>query len=185
MVVLFIFLVPLLTGLLAFLLKNDKTVRGWALASSIITLAIAICAIKIPTAPGQLEYSAKWMGTLGSTFSLKLDGLSQLLVLLTAIAFPVIFFSTWKSQYRKSYNFFGLMLLSQAGLMGVFTATDALTFYFFWELALIPVYFLCSGWGGEKRIAATFKFFIYTFAGSVLLLICLIWLYFQTPNHSF
>jgi NADH-quinone oxidoreductase subunit M len=77
------------------------------------------------------------------------------------------------------------MLLTQAGLMGVFTASDALLFYFFWELALIPMYFLCSGWGGERRIPVTFKFFIYTFTGSVLMLIGLVYLYFQTPDRSF
>ena len=69
------------------------------------------------------------------------------------------------------------MLLSQAGLMGVFLAMDALLFYFFWELALIPVYFLCSQWGGEKRIAVTFKFFIYTFVGSLLMLIGILYVY--------
>ena len=77
------------------------------------------------------------------------------------------------------------MLLAQARIMGVFSATDALVFYFFWELALIPVYFLCSGWGGERRIAVTFKFFIYTFLGSLLMLIGLVYLYFQTPDGSF
>jgi NADH-quinone oxidoreductase subunit M len=77
------------------------------------------------------------------------------------------------------------MLLSQAGLMGVFLAMDALLFYFFWELALIPVYFLCSIWGGEKRIQATFKFFIYTFVGSLLMLVGIIWLYTHTADHSF
>ena len=77
------------------------------------------------------------------------------------------------------------MLLTQAGLLGVFTATDALLFYFFWELALVPVYFLCSGWGGERRIAVTFKFFVYTFTGSVLMLIGLLYLYSLTPDHSF
>jgi NADH-quinone oxidoreductase subunit M len=69
--------------------------------------------------------------------------------------------------------------------MGVFVAMDALLFYFFWELALIPVYFICSQWGGEKRIAATFKFFIYTFTGSLLMLIGIIWIYFHTRDHSF
>ena len=77
------------------------------------------------------------------------------------------------------------MLLSEAGLMGVFTAADGLLFYFFWELALIPAYFLCSMWGGENRIAVTFKFFIYTFIGSLMMLIGIIWLYTQTPEHSF
>jgi NADH-quinone oxidoreductase subunit M len=76
------------------------------------------------------------------------------------------------------------MLLSQAGLMGVFLAKDALLFYFFWELALIPAYFLCSIWGGERRIPVTFKFFIYTFVGSLLMLVGLIYLYFQA-NQSF
>jgi NADH-quinone oxidoreductase subunit M len=70
-------------------------------------------------------------------------------------------------------------------MIGVFVAIDALLFYFFWELALIPVYFLCSGWGGERKIQAAFKFFIYTFAGSVLMLIGLLYLYFQTPDRSF
>ncbi|HEX2534793.1 MAG TPA: NADH-quinone oxidoreductase subunit M, partial [Chitinophagaceae bacterium] len=85
----------------------------------------------------------------------------------------------------KPNNFFGLLLLTAAGLMGVFTAQDALLFYFFWELALIPVYFLCSGWGGERRIPVTFKFFIYTFTASVLMLVGLLYLYFKTPDHSF
>src|SRR5438045_3420874 len=77
------------------------------------------------------------------------------------------------------------MLLSQAGLMGVFLAMDALLFYFFWELALIPVYFLSSIWGADRRIAATFKFFIYTFVGSLLMLIGLIYLQSLTPDRSF
>jgi NADH-quinone oxidoreductase subunit M len=77
------------------------------------------------------------------------------------------------------------MLLTQAGLMGVFLAQDALLFYFFWELALIPTYFLCSGWGGERRIPVTFKFFIYTFIGSLMMLVGIIYLYSQTPDASF
>ena len=122
---------------------------------------------------------------MGSSFSVKLDGMGQLLCLLTAIAFPLIFISTWNSVYKKANNFFALMLLSQAGLMGVFLAMDALLFYFFWELALIPVYFLCSQWGGEKRIAVTFKFFIYTFVGSLLMLIGILYVYAHTPDQSF
>src|SRR5438045_3457219 len=82
------------------------------------------------------------------------------------------------------------MLLSQAGIMVVFVAIDALTFYFFWELALIPVYFLCSKWGGERRIQATFKFFIYTFVSSLLMLTGIIYVYLHTAptptsEHSF
>src|ERR1043165_4802793 len=111
--------------------------------------------------------------------------MGQILCLLTAVAYPLIIISTWRTVYSKAYNFFGFMLLAQAGLMGVFLAMDALLFYFFWELALIPMYFLCSQWGGAKRIAVTFKFFIYTFVGSILMLIGILYLYNLTPDRSF
>jgi NADH-quinone oxidoreductase subunit M len=184
MIVLLLFLVPLIGGLLSFFLKGDKTVRNWALVVTLVALVVSVLGITIRSA-AQLNFNAEWMGSLGSSFSLKLDGLSQLLCLLTTISYPIILIATRKSEYRKSNNFFALMLLTQAGLIGVFTASDALLFYFFWELALIPMYFLCSGWGGEKRIAVTFKFFIYTFTGSVLMLVALLYLYFQTPDRSF
>src|SRR6476659_2676942 len=185
MIVLLLFLVPLIGGFLSFFLKNDKTVRTWALLTSVITLLISIAGNTIAKTPGQLHFSYSWLGSLGSSFSLQLDGLSQILCLLTAVSYPLILVSTWRSQYKKSNNFFALMLLTQAGLMGVFLATDSLLFYFFWELALVPMYFLCSGWGGERRIPVTFKFFIYTFTGSVLMLVGLLYLYSQTPDHSF
>ena len=185
MVVLLLFLVPLLGGLLSFFLKNDKGVRSWALIVSFVTLALAIAGNGFIKTESASQFSEPWLGTLNSNFALKLDGMGKLLCLLTAIAYPIIFISTWNSTYRKPNNFFGLMLLAQAGLMGVFTSMDALAFYFFWELALIPVYFLCSGWGGERRVQVTFKFFIYTFTGSVLMLIGLLLLYFKTPDHSF
>lgn len=185
MIALLLFLVPLIGGLLSFLIKNDKSVRSWALLVSFVTLALSIAGNTVAKGKEALSFNASWMGSLGSSFSLGLDGLSQMLCLLTAIAYPVILIATWKSEYKKPNNFFALMLLTQAGLMGVFTATDALLFYFFWELALIPMYFLCSGWGNEKRIPVTFKFFIYTFTASVLMLIGLVYIYFQTPDRSF
>src|SRR5205085_2361012 len=166
-------------------LKNDMAAKGSALLISLATLFLSIAANTFMKDAGQLAYSTEWMGNLVSSFSLKLDGLSQILTLLTAVAYPIILLATWRTNYKKPNNFFALMLLTQAGLMGVFTATDALLFYFFWELALIPVYFLCSGWGGEKRIAVTFKFFIYTFTGSVLMLVGLLYLYYQSPDRSF
>jgi NADH-quinone oxidoreductase subunit M len=122
---------------------------------------------------------------LGSRITLKADGMAKMLSLLTAVSFPLIFTAVFNNEYKNSASFYGLMLLSQAGLMGVFLASDALLFYFFWELALIPVYFLCSIWGGEKRIAVTFKFFVYTFIGSLLMLIGLLFMYFNTADQSF
>jgi NADH-quinone oxidoreductase subunit M len=176
--------IPLLSGLIAFLVKQEKSVKSWALLSSIVSLVISVMALTTKN-DSWLHYNLPWLPELGSSFNVGLDGMGKVLCLLTGISFPVIFIATWNNSYRKPNNFFALMLLSQAGLMGVFVAMDALLFYFFWELALIPVYFLCSQWGGERRIPVTFKFFIYTFVGSLLMLVAIIFLYFQTPDKSF
>ncbi|HEY8388934.1 MAG TPA: proton-conducting transporter membrane subunit, partial [Parasegetibacter sp.] len=185
MIPVLLILIPLLGGLATFFIKNAQVSRNWAMLCSILTLAVSLAGIFVYNQPECLKFDAPWIQLLGSRFTIALDGMGQMLCLLTALAFPLIFLATWKNNYNSAGRFFGLMLLAQAGLLGVFLAMDALLFYFFWELALIPAYFLCSTWGGEKRIAATFKFFIYTFLGSLFMLITLIYLYFQTPDASF
>ena len=177
MIALLLILVPLLSGLATFFMKKEGTARSWSLFAAIITFVIAILGVAVFNTQAHLAFRAEWMGSLGSSFSIKADAMGMMLCMLTAISFPVIFVATWNTSYKKPHNFFGLMLLAQAGLMGVFLAMDALLFYFFWELALIPVYFLCSQWGGEKRIAVTFKFFVYTFLGSLLMLVGLIYIW--------
>lgn len=178
---------PLLGAVVSFLLKKEQQVKQWAVVSSMLTLGLTVTSLFYT---GQSNYlltqvSYIWLPSLGSSFTLSLDGISWMLCLLTAISFPLIFISTSDASRSRSNAFYGLMLMSQAGLMGVFLATDALTFYFFWELALIPVYFLASMWGGERRIQAAFKFFIYTFVGSLLLLIGILYVYLKTPEQSF
>jgi len=183
---------PLLAGLATFFIRKDETAKAWALLASIITLLISLASLYYASNnvySGQ-TFGYEWLKYLGSSFSVSLDGLGRILTFLTAISFPIIFTATYKTNYKNANAFYGLMLLSQCGLMGVFVATDALLFYFFWELALIPVYFLCSRWGGEKRIQATFKFFIYTFLGSLLMLVGIIYVYLHTgptpfSHHSF
>jgi NADH-quinone oxidoreductase subunit M len=177
-------LIPLITGLVSFFLKEAGAARAWSLLASVITLAVAVTGIYFLPAEN-LSHNVPWLSELGSRFSVSMDGMGKMLCLLTAVSFPVIFTAVYKNDYKNPGAFYGLMLLAQAGLFGVFVATDALLFYFFWELALIPVYFLCSLWGGEKRIAVTFKFFVYTFVGSLLMLAGILYIYFQTPNHSF
>lgn len=186
MLTVLLILVPLLSGLVTFGLKGSA-VRVWSFISSLITLAIALmagCAFR--QNPDMLQTDYPWIMQLGAHFQTGLDGMGLMLCLLTAIAYVVVFLSAWKRDYPRPQNFYGLMLLMQAGLMGVFSAYDAFLFYVCWELVLIPAYFLCSIWGGEKRIAVTFKFFVYTFLGSLLMLIGIIYLYFKTAgNHSF
>ncbi len=179
---------PLLSGLIAFSLKNGNSAKNWAVVSACISLAIAVISLFFMDNEKYFNLnnvSYYWMPSLGSSFALKYDGMARLLVMLNAVAFPLVFLSTYRHNYKNPNSFYGLMLLTQAGLAGVFCAMDALVFYFFWELALIPVYFLSSIWGGERRIQATFKFFVYTFAGSLLLLIGIIYVYLHTPGQSF
>ena len=189
--------IPLVTGVITFFIKNNTSVKAWTLYSSLATFAVSVISLYFSDIAKHSEYflynnvSYVWLPYLGSSFSVGLDGMGHLLTFLTAFTFPLIFAATYKTEYKNSSAFYGLMLLTQAGLMGVFVAIDALVFYFFWELALIPVYFICSRWGGERRIQTTFKFFIYTFAGSLLMLIGIIYVYLQTPavstfaDHSF
>lgn len=176
-------IIPILSGIITFLIKEEKNVKNWALFSSIATLVISLSTLFLMES--STSFDVAWLPMLGSRFQLQLDGMGKMLTLLTAISFPVIFAATYHNHYKKSSSFYGLMLLTQAGLMGVFSSIDLLLFYFFWELALIPVYFLCSIWGGEKRVQVTFKFFIYTFLGSLLMLVGILYVYFQTPDHSF
>jgi NADH-quinone oxidoreductase subunit M len=184
---------PLLSGVICFMIRDEKISKGWALLSSLITLGISVMSL-IFSKNGELNgytYGYQWLTSLGSSFTVAIDGVGRILTFLTAIAFPIIFAATYKNSYKNAGSYYGLMLLTQCGLMGVFLSMDALLFYFFWELALIPAYFLCSRWGGERRIQATFKFFIYTFTGSLLMLIGIISVYLQTPGtaagaeHSF
>jgi len=176
--------IPLLSGLILFAFKSDDGAKSASLVSSLATLIVSLVGLSMMRDSTSLVLNVDWMPALGSRFRIELDGMGQIVSLLTAISFPLIFIATYKNSYKNGNRFYALMLLSQAGLMGVFLAKDALLFYFFWELALIPVYFLCSIWGGEKRIAVTFKFFIYTFLGSLLMLVAIIFLYFQA-NQSF
>jgi NADH-quinone oxidoreductase subunit M len=178
---------PLLAGILCFFTKREQSAKMLALTFSLIILGISIASL-FYTGPKYATWNAVnyfYANNIGNTFFVGLDGTGRLLTLLTAIAFPVIFIATYRNSYKNSNSFYGLMLLTQAGLMGVFCSMDALLFYFFWELALIPVYFLCSKWGGEKRIQTTFKFFVYTFVGSLLMLIGIIYVYLHTPGRMF
>jgi NADH-quinone oxidoreductase subunit M len=179
--------IPLVAGLITFFLRNDKVVKAWAIVASIITLGISLVTLFYTknNALNGLSFGYEWLKYIGSSFTMGLNGMGRVLTFLTAIAFPIIFIATAKTKYKKANVFYGLMLLSQCGLMGVFCALDALLFYFFWELALVPVYFLCSRWGGEKRIQATFKFFIYTFAGSLLMLVGIIYVYQHTAGVAY
>ncbi len=178
---------PMLAGIFCFIIKSEQSAKSIALIFSLIILGISAASLFYTDSKYDTWNIVNYFypNNIGNSFYVGLDGTGRLLTFLTALAFPVIFIATYKNNYKNAASFYGLMLLTQSGLMGVFCAMDALLFYFFWELALIPVYFLCSKWGGEKRIQATFKFFVYTFTGSLLMLIGIIYVYLHTPGRVF
>jgi NADH-quinone oxidoreductase subunit M len=187
MMLLFLILWPLVTalGIYAFRPANAKVV---AFVSSIIEFAVFLSiVIQFDSREqGEWTYNVPWIPSLGIDFIVGLDGISMLLVLLTTGLVPFIILSSFKMPNQKSANFYALILLMRMALVGVFTALDGFLFYVFWEMALIPIYFICLIWGDENRVRVTFKFFVYTLAGSLFMLIALLVLYYQTPgNHSF
>ncbi len=186
MITALLILIPFLFGLLCFALPG-KSASKIAFESSILTFIGGIAAFYF-FSKGQvelLEYSLPWIPSLGINFHVDMDGISLLLVMLTVFLTPLILLSSQSKAYSQSSNFNGLVLIMQAALIGVFTAKDAFAFYMFWELALIPIYFIALIWGGENRKAVTFKFFLYTTIGSLLMLASLLYLYTKTPNGSF
>jgi NADH-quinone oxidoreductase subunit M len=180
MILILLIFIPFLVGIISFFGRENA--KNIALLGSIISLAASIYVASFCGTEQVPTISIPWIPSIGAQFSLAADGMAAMLCLLTGIIFPVLLLINRNKNIENPASYYGLILLSQAGLMGVFLAADALLFYFFWELALIPVYFLCSKWGGERRIAVTFKFFVYTFVGSLLMLSALIFLAMQSSG---
>jgi NADH-quinone oxidoreductase subunit M len=128
-----------------------------------------------------------WIESLDVSYHLGVDGISLLLVILTTFLTPVALLASWESIGNKLKGFVALMLLLEAGTLGVFMALDMFLFYVFWEFMLIPMYFIIGIWGGGERVYAAVKFFLYTMAGSLLMLIAIIWLgyYASTQQEGF
>ncbi len=182
---------PLL-GVLAILLadrgkgESDNVIRWIALGTSLITLVISVVVLAsydTAVAGLQLVDRIPWIPAWGIQYFLGVDGLSILMVLLTAFISVVAIAASWSAidQQVKAYYIF--MLLMEVGMMGVFLAQDLFLFYIFWEFTLIPMYFLIGIWGGGERVYASIKFFLYTMAGSLLMLLAI--LYMGITNGTF
>lgn len=184
-------LIPII-GIIPISLVPARLARVMAL---VITTALFILSLglwwAVDTTPGtlQLGVSIPWIKAWGINYALGIDGISLFMVLLTTLLMPLCVLSSWNyiDHHHKSY--YGLLLALMAGVNGVFLATDLFLFYIFWEVMLIPMYFLIGIWGGSNRHYAAFKFFIYTMAGSLLMLVAIIysvwWLKVQTGVWSF
>lgn len=157
--------------------------RQIAIAVTLVNLAVTGIALAGFNTDGSFNYEVNlpWVSTAGISFRLGLDGISMLLVLLTNLLAPLIVYTSFSRSFELESRYYGLVLLMTAALNGVFMALDGLLFYVFYELALIPIYFICAIWGGENRVRITLKFFIYTFVGSLFMLVALLAVYLKTP----
>ena len=132
-----------------------------------------------------LESSTSWIESWGVSYALGLDGISVFMVLLTTLITPIAILGSFEYVKTRRRAFYALMLLLQTGVTGVFLATDIFLFYVFFELTLIPMYFIVGIWGGERRIYAAVKFFLYTAVGSLLMLVAILYIYFSSGTGSF
>jgi len=187
MEILLLIFLPLASALIVSLFGRHQLAKTVAFIFSLLSLALTayLYAMFNPDAGTQFTVDYPWLSTLGARFNAGIDGISMLLVMLTNGLIPLIILSTFNHNYKNPGAFYGLVLFMQSGLLVVFTALDAFLFYVGWEAALIPIYFICAIWGGENRIKVNLKFFIYTIAGSLVMLIGIIYMAQQTPDKSF
>jgi NADH-quinone oxidoreductase subunit M len=174
-------------SLLAVRKENTKGIRNWALAVSILTFGASVplfFGFDLLSSRMQFEQSVPWVPSFGIQYHVGIDGISLFLVLLTTFLTPLAILSSWNSIEKRVKEYYLFMLLLETGMVGVFIALDLFLFYVFWEVMLVPMYFLIGVWGGERRIYAAIKFFVYTMVGSVLMLVAIISLYFLNETSS-
>ncbi len=176
-------LLPLIGAAVLRLIPSDRkaALRWTALITSLVTFLASLWMLaQFNPANPDLQMGIKqiWLqfGSVSVNFQVAVDGLSILMVLLTTFLTPISILSTWTAVQDKLRGFMIFFLLLETGMLGVFLAQDMILFYVFWEFTLIPMYFLIGIWGGERRIYAAVKFFLFTMAGSVLMLIAILWI---------
>jgi NADH-quinone oxidoreductase subunit M len=128
-----------------------------------------------------LEENVEWIPSIGARYHLGIDGISLLLVMLTTFLGMIAILSSWNAIKQRQKEYYILLLLLQVGMIGVFVSLDFFLFYVFWEVMLVPMYFLIGVWGSDRRLYAAIKFFLYTLAGSVVMLLAILALYFYAP----
>jgi NADH-quinone oxidoreductase subunit M len=182
---------PLLGVLVILLLPKDRhnPIRWVALLGSIVTFGVSLFMLSrfdssFPTL--QMVERRSWFQIAGVEieYFIGIDGLSLLLVLLTTFLTPISILSTWSAIEERVKEFMIFFLLLEVGMVGVFLAQDLFLFYIFWEFTLVPMYFLIGIWGGPRRVYAAIKFFLYTMAGSILMLLAILWLGIQFESFA-
>ncbi len=173
-------LIILLVGSFATYLSGDKWASKVALLFGLTSFAGSLCLLSQYQLGNEINYSRLWISNPEVFFALQADGLAIAMLLLTTALTPIILFSSFGNTYKNSKAFYALILFMSFAMCGTFLASDGLLYYVFWELSLIPIYFIALIWGNgdaEERKKAVVKFFIYTLAGSLFMLIAFVYLY--------
>ena len=175
-------------AMLHVLLESEERAKyiafWWSLALFVVSLGLW-GSFTVGDPGFQMASSVPWIETWGVHYALGIDGISLFMVLLSSFMAPITILGSFRYITRRQKAFYALMLLLQTGIIGVFTAMDLLLFYVFFELTLVPMYFIVGVWGGKRRIYAAVKFFLYTAAGSLLMLVGILYLYTATADGSF
>jgi NADH-quinone oxidoreductase subunit M len=177
---------PALGALALVVVPRDEAGQHRVLAF-VVSLAVFAASLGLwfgfdssPLAPEfQFEQHVPWVASLGIGYHVGLDGVALLLVMLTTVLTPIVILSTWRAIEERVKEFMIALLVLETAMIGTFAALDLVLFYVFWELILIPMYLLIGVWGSQNRLYATIKFFIYTFAASVLMLLAILYVYFH------
>ncbi len=174
-------LIPFIGGMFLLFINKEKVnlIKYLGLLFSAVAFVISLIiyfGFDASSSDFQFNYRYNWIENLNISFFVGIDGMSLLLVLLTTFITPLTLVSSWSSIEHRVKEFTFFMLMLEVGMLGVFVALDMFLFYMFWEAMLIPMYFIIGIWGGKERIYASIKFFIYTMAGSLLMLVAIIWL---------
>ena len=180
---------PIGAGVLVLLLgeRNIAAGRWLALAATLATLALSVplwTAFNTGTAELQFTELLPWIPRFDAWYALGVDGISLPLIVLTAFMTVPVVIAAWTVIEARPAQYYAAFLIMEGLMIGVFSASDALLFYFFWEAMLIPMFLIIGIWGGPRRVYATIKFFLYTFLGSVFMLAALIYMYVKGGSYS-
>jgi len=187
--------IPAVASLLVLLLPrtSPNVIRWTALGASIAAFLVSLAVyanFQVGVGAFQMVEKLPWIPSIGAEWHLGVDGISLFLIVLTTLLTVLCIISSWHSIHERVQEYFFFFLLLEAGMVGVFAALDLFVFYVMWEVMLVPMFFLIGVWGGQRRLYATIKFFLFTMAGSVLMLAGILYVYFhtldpETGKHTF
>jgi NADH-quinone oxidoreductase subunit M len=179
---------PIAGGFIVLALGNREEAAKWlSLIVSGLSLLFSVplyASFKTGTAAMQFIERAPWISTIHSEYYIGVDGISMPLILLTTFTTVLIVIASWENVAKRVAQYFAAFLILEGLMIGVFAALDGALFYVFWEAMLIPMFIIIGVWGGPRRVYATIKFFLYTFIGSLLMLVALIYMYLKSGSYE-